>query len=74
MAKKTTENEVELTPEIDEVQPVQQVEPTQLLRGYIRIVKKGSTSGKGVVINANSYGEEKTYKPSEWEIVDAKKK
>jgi hypothetical protein len=73
--KKETEN-VELEVTIEEVPSVVEVQPevqAQLLRGYIRVIKKGG-AGNGIVINARNYGEDKTYKPSIWELVDSKKK
>jgi len=77
MAKTKIEPEnVELEATIEEVPSVAEIQPepqAQLIRGYIRVIKKGG-SGKGIVINARNYGEDKTYKPSIWEVVDAKKK
>lgn len=73
--KKETVN-VELEATIEEVPSVAEVQPepqAQLLKGYIRIIKKGG-AGNGIVINSRNYGDDKTYKPSVWEIVDSKKK
>lgn len=77
MAKnKNVPENVELEATTEEVPSVVEVQPeaqAQLLRGYIRVIKKGG-AGKGIVINARNYGEDKTYKPSIWELVDSKKK
>ena len=74
--KKTIENEsleVELTETTETVTPITETEQPALLRGYIRIKKVGKES-QGVVIHSKDYGENKTYKPTEWEMIDAKKK
>lgn len=77
MAKtKNVPENVELEATTEEVPSVVEVQPeaqAQLLRGYIRVIKKGG-AGNGIVINARNYGEDKTYKPSIWELVDSKKK
>ena len=77
MAKTKNQPEnVELEATIEEVPSVVEVQPeaqAQLLRGYIRVIKKGG-AGNGIIINSRNYGDDKTYKPSVWEIVDSKKK
>lgn len=68
---------IELTEEPAEVQPAAPVPAAvaPVLPGYIRIaLADGSGKAGGIIVHGSQYGEDRTYKPSTWTLIEDLKK